>query len=1048
MDKGGFTRRFAEEVEDAIAVSSWGTAVCASGGECFLAAAGSGFVLDFNSGAVKRTVKLPRAERVKVAMGGTMLAVGTGAGLVRVYDQDRFHDMYIPDGANVEEICMIGEHAVGVVDAKSGFGVITFDSSGPLWDSLDGGGRSESTVERFFSSISSNFRRDNRTGPLLTIFAVKVDSVIMVRAGGSVEKWAISESTKKSRKPHWEWNIASAAWERIAPRSQAISTFYEVIGAKAIEDGRMCALLAFSFDSGPARLFVVTADVSPLITAPSLELVIEVGTWGREGQLEGSLASVSLALSAGVAYVIFGDENRAAFVSISRGISVANQIYGEVGFYVPEGDSVIHTVDAGGDELQGGSVAILFRERFGVITAGVPAPSPEGPISSEAAVPGAEKPRSNLQRQGGKSKQTQKSSTDADSGSDFLGKVWRAYLQFASNQIGAARVTLRPVSSAYQARGNTAARAISGAIVAASERILNSGSQEDDSAPSSLLVNHTLQEKQSKHGPLLKMLKDKQLMPFTIWEVLGPDEKAKIVGNAGRLLAANMVRSVENAHSRDEKMPGISMIISEALRRAKTSVDPYREVTKFERILPALQQVFEEVIGSVIEGYEDDSVHMTSIGETALVALGGALAALSAGIEARNELLADDEEGLDDKGGWPCSEESISTARALIYGAMKIAPGCSNLLRDALYSSTGDLIDVMLAAVKQREGWKSSTFAVLRSAILGQLRLHDQNKTLMLSEKYRDFHLLIEMTCDTEEFEPLFEKWAEKFGDEFTSFAFQWMEKNGKMRILLEPRGGQLGRSQARYFSGTKTNLRWIQLLGREDFGGAFRIALQQGKKIWDKAGPNSLQHVKTLSSFAKLSQLCANEADEGGNFAAEIERRLYLIRAQEDIAPDERAVLPVDILVKRCLERGKEDAHSAAVKVVIALEIVKKAELSSSEAGQLRDYIWKQSIVTEADTWSDIAEHASSGSISDDRLAERLASTVFYEAACNLSLRPEEAAIMMSRGVFSSLNIGEEDLLHRLIRTTVDLANRSPQHHGSNKQDVLMADAEAAAVH
>eukprot|EP00188_Purpureofilum_apyrenoidigerum_P004755 Plantae.Rhodophyta-Purpureofilum_apyrenoidigerum.ctg56051.p1 GENE.Plantae.Rhodophyta-Purpureofilum_apyrenoidigerum.ctg56051~~Plantae.Rhodophyta-Purpureofilum_apyrenoidigerum.ctg56051.p1 ORF type:complete len:319 (-),score=45.42 Plantae.Rhodophyta-Purpureofilum_apyrenoidigerum.ctg56051:210-1166(-) len=318
MDRGGFTRRFPEEVEDAIAVSSWGTSVCSSEGECFLAAAGSGFVIDFSGVFIKRIVKLPRAEKVRVAKSNNILAVGTTNGLIRVYDLERYYDFHIPGGASVDEICMIGEHAVGVIDSMSGFGIATFNAEGMQWDSMDGGSRSESTVGRFFSSLSSNFRKDNRTGPLVTMFAPDGNSVVMVRAGGSIERWSIAESTRKSRKPQWEWNIASSAWERIAPRSQTTSTYYDVMDARDIGDGRMCALLAFSFDSGPARLFVVTADVSPLLTSPSLELVIEVGTWDREGQLEGSLASVSFVLSAGVAYVIFGDENRAAFVSVTR----------------------------------------------------------------------------------------------------------------------------------------------------------------------------------------------------------------------------------------------------------------------------------------------------------------------------------------------------------------------------------------------------------------------------------------------------------------------------------------------------------------------------------------------------------------------------------------------------------------------------------------------------------------------------------------------------------------------------------------------------------
>ncbi|KAJ8905809.1 hypothetical protein NDN08_002314 [Rhodosorus marinus] len=1035
MEGVGVLRSYAVPVEDAVAVSGWGLTAESKGKKCLLAASGSGFLFNLENGNVEDSFTLPRAEKVHVAIGKEYVAVCTIEGLVRVRrNRGRQMDLRIQGCEGVERICTLGYDTLVVFESGGGVGTVQISSMGLKWERLASPSGSEGTAGRIYSSIFTSAPKSSSLGPIVYSSEASEDMAFSVRASGDVQLWKVKELSWKARKLVWEWNVAMAAWEIIAGNDRSTDIYYEVVSCKAVGDGRMCSLVAYSTAGSPARLYIVTNRVTS--SSPTVEHAVELQTWGKDDDVHGALESVELVVSSGVAYVVFGGEGVAAFVSISEGVQEADQICGEVSFVVPDGQEIGCVLDAYGDDLQGGAVAILFRERYTIACAGVPAPSitsltkstrPSSKKSGKAGENLDSSLASDSDSASGR-KTTQKSlSTKSESHLNVVDTVWRAFLQYANNQSGATRVTLEPVAADFEARGGAASTDASSAIAGTSNRIVNGGSRDEDLAPSSLLVNHTLSEKQTKHSQLLNMLGDERVMKIRLWDILDQSSRSIVVGNAGRLSAAVMIRTMENSQSNEDIMNSTSMIITESIRRAKDKTDVYQEVSRFERFLPSLQEVFEEVASTSFEGLPDDTIDMTSVGEAALMALGGCFSAMGAGLRARNEILDQAQVNVEDRGGWPCTERIIAVAQSLLDRSLKIGDGTAVLLRGALHSSSAILIDVMLEAIQVREGINSNVFESQRSKWLNRIRLYEPVKALELAAKFKDFALMMELTCDRDDFDSHLQRWAGYYGDEFVRFAFMWMERNGKPRILIEPRTGALGQLQAQFFTeGDKSNLRWLYLLAVEDYAGSAETALAHAAKLRMKAAENSVQQSKTLLSFAKL----ANLVDETGRSSSEmegaLERSLYLIRAQEDVAPEESSVLPVADLVRLYVDPEHRNSQDLCIAVVIALEISKKSELDPQQSTELHDYVWSRCMSNQGDIWKPIVAEAKRGGVSDERLSRLIRETAFFSAAVNVALGQQEAAAMMSRGVFSDLGLGEEDIVHRLIRTSVDLAGEA----------------------
>lgn len=959
------------EVEDAFAVSSWGVSACSSAskrGVCFVAAAGSGFVFDLGNGELRRTVALPRAEKVCVAMWEKFVAVGTEKGLVRVYGEEGRDtwDVRLGEEEEVEWLCGVGRECLMVFGPRGEVGRVIISDDGLRFESLLRGGRSSGTVGRIYSTLFTSSKNDDRAGPIVCAFDGGDKCVVAVRGGGLIERWMADATGRRARNPLvWEWNIASSAWEIIGAQTESKSIYYEVVGADNADDGLLCCLIAFSVDGSPARLYVVTSDVGPRVGSPVVETIIEVGTWGNSGELRGVLTSVDLIVSANVAYVIFGDEARAAFVSISPGVQPTDQIYGEVSFHVARGGKVLQALDAGGSDDEGGAVAILMSEGVAIASAGMPAPSLAGAqakmlgaSSSSAWKRGTRQKETPTGLQGSRRGGKENASVESSMGSDAVriaagmvrersesvskserafevenedsteaaAIVWRAHLQFAAEQIGAARVTLSPIAAAFDAKGGALSKIVSHAVISASNRIVDSGSGGDEVAPSSLLVNHALSEKQARHAPLLRMLGDTRVLRVRLWDIMDVSARSTLVGNAGKLMAAMAVRTVENAHAGDPDMTGPSMVITEALQRAVPGVDLYAKISRFDCFLPSLREVFEHVAGSTMEGLEEEGADMTSVGEVALIALGGALATLGAGLEVRTEILEKAGFELDDKGGWSSSDDSISTANYLLNWALKTASGCPSVLREAMNTSTADLADVLIACIREREGLQSTNFASQRSAVLQQLESCGIEPTLALAEKYADFDIMLELTHKRENFESLFETWSDRFGDNFVQFAFSWFERHGEMKSLLRSRAGALAEAQSAYFANTgRTNLRWVQMLGADDFNGAAKVGLDQASQVIAKAGEHSLKNAKTLLSMSRLALLSVGEEGaEKDTVATEVSRRLYLVRAQEDLNGSSDVIVPPDELARSYVDGDYSDSKGLAMAVVIALEVRK----------------------------------------------------------------------------------------------------------------------------
>eukprot|EP00189_Rhodosorus_marinus_P000698 CAMPEP_0113958760 /NCGR_PEP_ID=MMETSP0011_2-20120614/3682_1 /TAXON_ID=101924 /ORGANISM="Rhodosorus marinus" /LENGTH=1039 /DNA_ID=CAMNT_0000969825 /DNA_START=39 /DNA_END=3158 /DNA_ORIENTATION=- /assembly_acc=CAM_ASM_000156 len=1034
MEGVGILRSFAVPVEDAIAVSGWGLTAESKGKKCLLAASGTAFLFNLENGHVEDSFPLPRAEKVLVAIGNEYAAVCTSEGLLRVRsNRGRQMDLRIQDCESVERVCTLGSDTLVVFESGGGCGTVQISSMGLKWERIASSSGSEGTAGRIYSSIFTSAPKSSSLGPIIYASEASEDMAFFVRASGDVQLWKVRELSWKARKLVWEWNVAMAAWEIIAGNDRSTDIYYEVVSCKAVGNGRMCSLVAYSTAGSPARLYIVTNRVTS--SSPAVEHAVELQTWGKDDDVHGALESVELVVSSGVAYVVFGGEGVAAFVSISEGVQEADQICGEVSFVLPDGEEIACVLDAYGDDLQGGAVAILFRERYTIACAGVPAPSiaslPKSTRSSRKSRKGVENVDSSLASASDSTtgrKTTQKSlSTKSESHLNAVDTVWRAFLQYANNQTGATRVTLEPLAADFEARGGAASADASSAIAGTSNRIVNGGSRDEDLAPYSLLVNHTLSEKQTKHAKLLNMLGDERVMKMRLWDILDQSSRSIVVGNAGRLSAAVMIRTLENSKSNEDIMNSTSMIITESIQRAKDKTDVYQEVSRFERFLPSLQEVFEEVASASFEGLPDDTIDMTSVGEAALMALGGCFSAMGAGLRARNEILDQAQVNVEDRGGWPCTERIIAVAQFLVDRSLKISDGTAVLLRGALHSSSAILIDVMLEAIQVREGSNSNVFESQRSRWLNRIRLYEPEKALELAEKFKDFSLMMELTCDRGDFDRYLQRWAPSYGDAFVRFALTWMEQNGKAKILIEPRTGALGQLQAQFFAeGNRSNLRWLYLLAVEDYARSAEAAFDHGVKIRMKAAENSVQQSKTLLSFAKLANLVDETDRSPREMEVALERSLYLIRAQEDVAPEESSVLPVADLIRLYVDTKHRSSQDLCIAVVIALEISKKSELDPQQSTELHDYVWSRCMSNQGDIWKPIVEEAKRGGVSDERLSRLIRETAFFSAAVNVALGQQEAAAMMSRGVFSNLGLGEEDTVHRLIRTSVDLAGEA----------------------
>lgn len=476
-----------------------------------------------------------------------------------------------------------------------------------------------------------------------------------------------------------------------------------------------------------------------------------------------------------------------------------------------------------------------------------------------------------------------------------------------------------------------------------------------------------------------------------------------------------------------------------------------------------------------------------------LLASEAALAVINAANEVREEAQASysfDITTMEVKGGWSChpvmSRAVLNDlANAALAAAKLCRPNEARVLRKCAVAVTNGLLSSARTAhleeqlrsgtpggnpskspFKRRRLDKvdemNSMWGAERLAMLTILREHKLDKeAFTLARKYEDFGMMLTLKCHSPDFNDFMEEAVEEHGREFAMFAFQWLEMRGEIKLLVfgcSPPAGNLsvsgtggrGRSVGLsncltdYFAhqrGGVANLSWMRELASGDFASAANGLAKQAKGLNVAGKPCSLPNAKVLLSAAKLSLIAARPGDVEDDDAAEsadkadvalgdeVDRRLYLLRAQSRLDPEADAVLPADELVKRFLLSAPVDSGSLAEAVVLALEALSLSDLSVTVGRELQDHVWRQCISRQSHFWIPLLAGARGSG--DAELRHQLTNTALYEAACRVSLRPVDARDLVSRGVFDIEEVAAAAQggrsLARMIQTAVELADQVP---------------------
>jgi hypothetical protein len=357
-------------------------------------------------------------------------------------------------------------------------------------------------------------------------------------------------------------------------------------------------------------------------------------------------------------------------------------------------------------------------------------------------------------------------------------------------------------------------------------------------------------------------------------------------------------------------------------------------------------------------------------------------------------------------------------------------------------------------------------WGVERRAALAVLREHKLVADAFdLARKFEDFGMMLALKCRSDDFDAFVESAVEEFGREFAHFAFEWLETRGEVRLLIFGQAGPAGSGSASggggggggcrspavknllvsYFSRDRrdvSNLSWMLQLASGEFEQAAAGLARQAAAVGVPGKQASLPNAKVLLSVAKLAlhavapppdaAAAGFEGDRckkaDGVLAADVDRRLYLLRAQSRLDGDADVILPVDELVQRFLAAAPVDSGSLAEAVVLALEALDRSHAPAAAARNLRDLVWRQCIERQAHHWLPLLN--GTRALGDAELRRALSNTALYEAACRTSLRRADAHDLVSRG---ALDIAEVDgaaktggQLGRLVQTTVGLAEES----------------------
>lgn len=533
-----------------------------------------------------------------------------------------------------------------------------------------------------------------------------------------------------------------------------------------------------------------------------------------------------------------------------------------------------------------------------------------------------------------------------------------------------------------------------------------------------------------------------------------------------------------------------------------TAVALYGLVSGFDGFLPALRSCVVAVVARASEscpsggGFDIDERTAAVAARVRrlacrdiILASDAALAVIEAAMEVREEAQATHSfelSTMEAAGGWSCHAiNSRAVLNDLIVAAFSAAEGCRPPDAKALKKCASSVSRVLLecarnahleeqlrsgspcgnpglSPAKRRRLSKADEMNTIwgkeRHAALTMLRKHGlDEETFDLARNFEDFGMMLALRCNSDGFNDFFESAVEEFGREFASYAFQWLEERGEIKLLVFGRGEDVGVTRSAYVKNLLleyfrqdrkkvANLAWMLHLSSGDFSAAALGLSQQAKAVAVPGKEGSLPNARLLLSIAKLVTHCRKSKPVASvdpsavdaalvAFQEDVDRRLYLLRAQHRLDDSSNSILPCAELVSRFILTAPVDSGSLAENVVLALETLNRSDLSSVEVRKSRDFVWQHCVRRQSHFWVKIVSESSS--VGDGELRRQLQNTALFEAARSVPLRLNDARDLVLRGVFDLEDmpkaVGDTPLggrpvnqLGRLVQTAVQLAENA----------------------
>ncbi|XP_046848153.1 LOW QUALITY PROTEIN: nuclear pore complex protein Nup133-like [Xenia sp. Carnegie-2017] len=248
-------------------------------------------------------------------------------------------------------------------------------------------------------------------------------------------------------------------------------------------------------------------------------------------------------------------------------------------------------------------------------------------------------------------------------------------------------------------------------------------------------------------------------------------------------------------------------------------------------------------------------------------------------------------------------------------------------------------------------------------------------EALSLAEKYRDFHLLIEICEELDDQEKL-QNYMNKFRNEnFSDVAFKWyMDRGKRSKLMSQPWTQHENLSK---FLSSHDHLKWLHDIDRNSFYNAFETL-----KELSESEKHYIGRKKTLLSLAKLALLASDkdETDHVEKIIQEISNKQTLVMYQES--------LPIDILQNASLDPVQMAPLTPEELIELLISDVNKQRNENDfmkaltyEATEHERYnmlklkIWTQALLV--DDWNNLK--------SDDPVLSAK-DTVFFKTVENLS--------------------------------------------------------------